>query len=179
MDYSLLGSSLYGISQARILEWVALSFSKGSSLPRDQTHVSCISRQILYGWATREALLCISLVYNLLSIQAVKWTENMNQDNAIISQFKQTSSLAALLTNLTASWKYDTETLMIVFSVKIKTRWWVPCASLLHGVRAPSIAGFLMPSPSLPERIEVTDHRFYFSFRDTLWTLHKDRWISS
>ena len=49
MDYSLLGSSLYGISQARILEWVAISFSKGSSLPRDQTHVSCIGRQILYG----------------------------------------------------------------------------------------------------------------------------------
>ena len=146
--------------------------SPASPLPRDQTHVS--------GWATREALLCISLVYNLLSIQAVKWTENMNQDNAIISQFKQTSSLAALLTNLTASWKYDTETLMIVFSVKIKTRWWVPCASLLHGVRAPSIVGFfLMSSPSLPERIEVTDHRFYFSFRDTLWTFHKDRWISS
>ena len=44
-----------GILQARILEWVAMSFSKESSQPRDQTHVSCIDRQILYPWATREA----------------------------------------------------------------------------------------------------------------------------
>ena len=46
------------ISQARILEWVAISFSRGSSGPRDWTHVSCMSyinRQILYHWATWEA----------------------------------------------------------------------------------------------------------------------------
>ena len=36
------GSSVHGIFQARILEWVAISFSKGSSQPRDQTHVSCM-----------------------------------------------------------------------------------------------------------------------------------------
>ena len=42
------GSSVYGISQARRLEWVAVSFSRGSSPPRDQTCVSCIGRRILY-----------------------------------------------------------------------------------------------------------------------------------
>ena len=42
MDYSLPGSTVHGISQARILEWVAISFSRGSSWPRDQTHVSCM-----------------------------------------------------------------------------------------------------------------------------------------
>ena len=47
---------LCGISQARILEWVAISFSRGSSWPRDWTHVSCNSKWILYCWATREAL---------------------------------------------------------------------------------------------------------------------------
>ena len=47
--------SVHGISQARILEWVAISFSRGSSWPRDQTHVSCIGRGILYHWANREA----------------------------------------------------------------------------------------------------------------------------
>ena len=40
---------------ARILEWVAIPFSRGSSPPRDGTHVSCIGRQVLYHWATREA----------------------------------------------------------------------------------------------------------------------------
>ena len=47
MDCSPPGSSVLGISQARILEWVAISSLKGSSLPRDQTYVSCIDRQIL------------------------------------------------------------------------------------------------------------------------------------
>ena len=41
MDCSLPGSSVHGISQARILEWVAISFYRGSSPPRDQTQVSC------------------------------------------------------------------------------------------------------------------------------------------
>ena len=42
MNCSLPGSSVYGIFLARILEWVAISFSRGSSLPRDWTRVSCI-----------------------------------------------------------------------------------------------------------------------------------------
>ena len=47
MDCSLPASSIHGISQARILEWVAISFSRGSSLSRDQTWVSCI-QWVLY-----------------------------------------------------------------------------------------------------------------------------------
>ena len=43
MDCSLPGSSVHGILQARILEWVAMPFSRGSSHPRDQTLVSCIA----------------------------------------------------------------------------------------------------------------------------------------
>ena len=43
MDYSSPGSSVHGILQARILEWVAMPFSTGTSLRRDQTRVSCIS----------------------------------------------------------------------------------------------------------------------------------------
>ena len=55
MDCSSPGSSAHGISQARIQEWVAITFSRASFQPRDRTHVSCIGRQILYHWATREA----------------------------------------------------------------------------------------------------------------------------
>ena len=57
VDSSRPGSSVHGIFQARILEWVAISSSKGSFWPRDWTIVSCVScigRQILYYWATRE-----------------------------------------------------------------------------------------------------------------------------
>ena len=48
MDCSPPGSSVHGIFQARILEWVAISSSRGSSPPRDRTHVSFIGRRILY-----------------------------------------------------------------------------------------------------------------------------------
>ena len=51
MDCSLLGSSVCGIFQARVLEWIAISFSGGSSRPRNRTrvsHVSCTGRWLLY-----------------------------------------------------------------------------------------------------------------------------------
>ena len=50
-DCSTPGSSVHGIFQAKILEWVAISFFRGSSQPRDRTHnscVSCISWWVLY-----------------------------------------------------------------------------------------------------------------------------------
>ena len=52
LDASLSCSSVHGIFQARILEGVAIHFSRWF---RDQTHISCIGREILYHWATREA----------------------------------------------------------------------------------------------------------------------------
>ena len=58
MDYSLPDSSVLGISQARTLEWVVISYSRGSSWPRNWTHisyVSCIGRRVLYHWVTCEA----------------------------------------------------------------------------------------------------------------------------
>ena len=55
MVYSPPGSSVHGISQAKILEWVAISFSRGSSWPRDWTCTSCIGRKIIYHWVTQEA----------------------------------------------------------------------------------------------------------------------------
>ena len=54
MDCSPPGSSVHGIFQARILEWVAISFSRGSSQPRDWTQVSCIAGRCFNLWATRE-----------------------------------------------------------------------------------------------------------------------------
>ena len=60
MDGSPWGSSVHGSLQARILEGVAISFSRRFSWPRDQSHISCVScigRWILYQWATWEVLL--------------------------------------------------------------------------------------------------------------------------
>ena len=55
-DYSLPGSSVHGIFQAIVLEWIAISFSRLSSWPRVWAHISWNGRWVLYHWATREAL---------------------------------------------------------------------------------------------------------------------------
>ena len=60
-DCSPPGSSVHGILQAKILEWVSISFSRGSSRPRHQTSVSCIAGRFFTIWATREGRCLISL----------------------------------------------------------------------------------------------------------------------
>ena len=67
MDCSPPGSSVHGISQARILEWVAISFSRGSSQPRNQTQVSCMAGGFFtteppgkpINWAERAKVTCL------------------------------------------------------------------------------------------------------------------------
>ena len=73
MDCSSPGSSVHGISQARLLEWVVISFSMESSQPRDQTYVSSTS-SILYHWATREAsCTTIALSYFANTVTPSRW----------------------------------------------------------------------------------------------------------
>ena len=54
VDWSPPGSSVHGIFQARILEWVAIALSRGSSQPRDQIQVSCIAGRCFNLWATNK-----------------------------------------------------------------------------------------------------------------------------
>ena len=54
VDYTLPGSSAHGVLQTRILEWISIAYSRGSSQPRDQTWVSCISGRFFTIWATWE-----------------------------------------------------------------------------------------------------------------------------
>ena len=77
---SLPGFSVHGILQARILEWVAISYSKGSSQPRDQTYVCCISctgRWVLYPqhhMGSQFSILCVrkSMLFRTESCQRGK-----------------------------------------------------------------------------------------------------------
>ena len=67
-------SSVHGIFQSRILEWVAISFSRGSSQPRDWTRVSCIAVRCFTVWATREAHASFYLVISKYSFWCCcKW----------------------------------------------------------------------------------------------------------
>ena len=77
MDCSPSGSSVQGIAQARILEWVAIYFSKGSSQPRDQNWspalqaVFCIAGRFFTNWATREGSVFTSYEVNIIIEKAM------------------------------------------------------------------------------------------------------------
>ena len=60
MDCGLPGSSVHGILQARILEWIAIPFSRGSFWPRDLTWVSCIAGRSFTIWATGKSHIAAS-----------------------------------------------------------------------------------------------------------------------
>ena len=64
MDHSLPGSSVHGISQARILEWVAVP-SRGSSQPRDRSQVSYGYLRWQVGSSTMETLKCFTIKYGV------------------------------------------------------------------------------------------------------------------
>ena len=64
MDCSLRGSSIHGLFQARVLEWVAISFFRGSSPPRDQIQVSHIVGRCFYRVSHQESV-CNGEAYNL------------------------------------------------------------------------------------------------------------------
>ena len=66
MNYNLPDSSVHGILQKIILEWVVTLFSRGSSRPRDRTWVSCIAGRFFTVRATREAPSCVSTSFLLL-----------------------------------------------------------------------------------------------------------------
>ena len=76
MDCSLPASSVHGILQARILEWVAISFSRGSSQPRDQTR-SLACRQMLY---------CLSHQGNQKNSSLKKWSNLSSHINPLYSK---------------------------------------------------------------------------------------------
>ena len=97
MDCSLLGSSVHEILQARILEWVAISFSKGSSQLRDETHVSdvsCIGRQVLYHQHhltidTKIKLLCAHEINILLYVNYISMKKNFKVTKKLYYNKKQ------------------------------------------------------------------------------------------
>ena len=80
VDCSLPGFSIHGILQARILEWVAISFSKESSRPREQTQVSRIPGRRFNLWATRsnETYLMANFgdfsicIFNIITLALIK-----------------------------------------------------------------------------------------------------------
>ena len=114
MDYSPPGSSDHGILQARILEWAAISSSRGSSWPRDKTHISYVSPiagRIFTIWATKEAQ-CYVRVFKIQSLlicwasleaQMVKhlpvmwetWVQSLGQEDPLEKRMSTHCSILA------------------------------------------------------------------------------------
>ena len=76
MDCCPPGSSVHGIIQPRVLEWIATSSSRGFSRPRDWTGISCVScigMKILYHWATWKAIVSSLLYGNFTRLKNIHW----------------------------------------------------------------------------------------------------------
>ena len=84
MDWSPPGSSVHGIFQARILECVAISSSRGSSQSRDQTQVSCIAGRCFTVWATRK-----DYVYYIIIVLVKTLQKKQNQLHVNIKRNKE------------------------------------------------------------------------------------------
>ena len=76
--YYHMGYTFHGILQARLLEWVAFPFSKGSPQPRDQTRVSCITGGFFTDWAIREYR--ISLLYTWNTVHQLHFNKKKIHD---------------------------------------------------------------------------------------------------
>ena len=73
------GSSVHGVLKRRILQWVAISFCRGSSRSRDRTYISCIGRKILYHWATRKA----TSMFHYKCVKMSQWGFDYASDSPI------------------------------------------------------------------------------------------------
>ena len=73
MDYSPPGSSVHGISQTRILEWVVSSFSRGSSWPRDRIFISCIAGRFFT--AEPPCIYIYISIHSSILVWEIPWTE--------------------------------------------------------------------------------------------------------
>ena len=90
MDCSLPGSSVHGIFEARILDQIAISYSRGSLRPRDRTHTSsfsCPVRQILYYCATWKPM--TSGATPILKASEQQWTQSTEWESNIQNEGKQ------------------------------------------------------------------------------------------
>ena len=81
MDCGLPGSSVHGIFQARLLEWVTISFSRGSSQSKDRSHVSCvycIAGKFFIYWTILEGTSGLGLIFRFVTISCTKYFNSLS-----------------------------------------------------------------------------------------------------
>ena len=98
VDCSLPGSSVQGILQARILEWIAISFSRGSSWPRDWTQVSRIGGRCFNLWATRDNSYRVFLPAMMSHTHGIFWTWLITHSHVDFFFRQNASAVSSLFT---------------------------------------------------------------------------------
>ena len=86
INCSLTDSSVHGISKTRILEWVDISFSGGSTWPKDQTHISCIGIWVLYHCPTWKANGGVALNTHVLKNNYQITSTNRSHFNVVLTK---------------------------------------------------------------------------------------------
>ena len=136
MDCSLPASSVHGILQARILEWIAISFSRGSSQPGNQTHISyasCIGKQVFYHQ------------YHLGSPPHTP--QGGQKENGSLSGPSHIALVKELCSTLSAFFLKTSRTLTLSFIFKVSfwlTSLCIIGSSFIHLIRTDSNVFFLM-----------------------------------
>ena len=106
MDCNPPGSSVHGLLQARILEWVAIPNSRGSSWPREWTQVSCITGRFFTIWATRKAISSVQFSCSVIRLFVTSWTAALLASLSITNSwnlFKLMSIESVMPSNLSSS----------------------------------------------------------------------------
>ena len=136
MDCSPPGSSIHGIFRSRILEWVAISSSRGSSQPRDWTCVSCAGRWILYHWATREALFHTATAAKSLQSCPTLWnSRDGSPPGSPIPGILQARTLEWVAISFSNAWKWKVKVKSLCRVRLLATPW-------TAAYQAPSPMGF-------------------------------------
>ena len=114
MDWSPPGSSVHCIFQVRILEWVAISSSRGFSQPRDQTHGSCVSALAGRFFATEPSQIITKLGWEEISILQRKWEARRRTEQKLkVKWFSR-------MCQANASWKKPQSSQLLKFSPHAK-----------------------------------------------------------
>ena len=131
MDCSPPGFSVYGILQAKVLEWVAILFSRVSSHPRDWTQVSRIVDRFFPFWATREAHICIAISLSIHPFTDTCFHILATVNNAAVNLIMQIYFSEILLCfNISRHICWITWKLLFFFFEKFYTIFYCDCATL-------------------------------------------------
>ena len=105
--WSPSGSSVHDIFQARILEWVAFSSSRGSTWPRDWTHISCIAGRFFTCWAIRETLRHVAAAKSLQSCATLCNPIDGSPPGSPVPGILQARTLEWVAISFSNAWKWN------------------------------------------------------------------------